>query len=284
MLVYLLSVSLLVLAVWSLARHRINRLKAIEHLATRRAGFATSLAPETNSPSPTPAQRREFEEGNLAAITDFLEPKSLARLQQACLDAEPMAERSYIPRHKQGGTVSYEALHEHAPACIALYHAPSVRRWLEDLLGAPVQRTPDDDQSSCSLLVYDTAGDHIGWHYDHNFYRGRHFTVLLSLINRDSWHGPAQRLPSEGTTVGCPSAGRLQRQGENQTTTVESPENTLIVFEGARVRHRATAVAKGEKRIMLSMTFCTDPSRNPLKNLARRIKDTAYFGPRALID
>jgi hypothetical protein len=284
MLAYLLLVSLLAFAVWGLARHRLERLKAIRHLATRRAGFAALLAPAINSPSPTPAQRRKFEEGKLAAIADFLEPKSLARLQQACLDAEPMAERSYIPRHKQGGTVSYEALHEQAPACIALYHDPSVRRWLEDLLGVPVQRTPDDDQSSCSLLVYDTAGDHIGWHYDHNFYRGRHFTVLLSLINRDACHGPAQRLPRNGATTGCLSAGRLQRQGENHTTTVESPENTLIVFEGARVRHRATAVAKGEKRIMLSMTFCTDPGRNPLKNLARRIKDTAYFGPRALID
>jgi hypothetical protein len=26
-------------------------------------------------------------------------------------------------------------------------------------------------------------GDHIGWHYDHNFYRGRHFTLLLTIVN-----------------------------------------------------------------------------------------------------
>jgi hypothetical protein len=32
------------------------------------------------------------------------------------------------------------------------------------------------------------------------------------------------------------------------------------------------------------MTFCTDPRIHPLKELARRIKDTAYYGPRALID
>ena len=116
MLVYLLMVSLLVLAVWSLARHRINRLKAIEHLATRRAGFATSLAPATNGPSPTPAQRREFEEGNLAAITDFLEPKSLARLQQACLDAEPMADR--IIRCRERLTHQHRSLRSHA--CIPM--------------------------------------------------------------------------------------------------------------------------------------------------------------------
>ena len=35
---------------------------------------------------------------------------------------------------------------------------------------------------------------------------------------------------------------------------------------------------------MLSMTLCTDPGINPIKELARRVKDTAYYGPRALID
>jgi hypothetical protein len=35
---------------------------------------------------------------------------------------------------------------------------------------------------------------------------------------------------------------------------------------------------------MLSMTFCTDPRIHPVKELARRVKDTAYYGPRALID
>ena len=44
--------------------------------------------------------------------------------------------------------------------------------------------TPLHDQSSCSVLVYEKPGDHIGWHYDHNFYKGRHFTVLIPIVNR----------------------------------------------------------------------------------------------------
>jgi hypothetical protein len=35
---------------------------------------------------------------------------------------------------------------------------------------------------------------------------------------------------------------------------------------------------------MLSMTLCTDPRIHPLKELVRRVKDTAYYGLRALID
>jgi hypothetical protein len=56
------------------------------------------------------------------------------------------------------------------------------------------------------------------------------------------------------------------------------------MFEGARVLHRATGVAPGDERIMLSMTLCTDPRLGLFKELARRVKDTAYYGPRVLID
>jgi len=57
-----------------------------------------------------------------------------------------------------------------------------------------------------------------------------------------------------------------------------------VLFEGARVFDRATAVAEGDERVMLSMTLCTDPGLGPLKELARRVKDTAYYGPRVLLD
>jgi hypothetical protein len=138
-------------------------------------------------------------------------------------------------------------------------------------VGVSLQPTADHDQSSCSLLYYDQAGDHIGWHYDHNFYRGRHFTILLSLINRSAAGG------------GC-SAGRLQRRRDGKNEEIATPENTLVVFEGARVLHRATPVQEDEQRVMLSMTLCTDPHIGPARELVRRVKDTAYFGPRILID
>jgi hypothetical protein len=33
---------------------------------------------------------------------------------------------------------------------------------------------------------------------------------------------------------------------------------------------------------MLSMTYCTDPGATLWQGASRRIKDTAFFGPRAL--
>jgi hypothetical protein len=179
------------------------------------------------------------------------------------------AERSYIPGHKAGGTVSYAALHTLAPELVAFYHSAELRRLCSQLVGAELVPTPINDQSSCSLLVYQRAGDHIGWHYDHDFYRGRHFTVLLTLVN--------ERHAQPGT-----SAARLEANLAGEVRVVPTPANSLVIFEGARVRHRVTRLGEDERRILLSMTFCTDPRASVLQGLLRRCKDTAYYGVRAL--
>jgi hypothetical protein len=63
--------------------------------------------------------------------------------------------------------------------------------------------------------------------------------------------------------------------------TVPTPPNTLV-FEGALVRHTVTPLRANERRIILSMTFCANPSTRPLLDLQRRFKDIAYIGIRAL--
>ena len=64
--------------------------------------------------------------------------------------------------------------------------------------------------------------------------------------------------------------------------TVSTAPNTLVVFEGARVRHLVTPILAGERRLMLSMTYCTDARSYWWQGLSRRLKDTAFFGIRAL--
>jgi hypothetical protein len=119
------------------------------------------------------------------------------------------------------------------------------------------------------VLFYEKPGDHIGWHYDHNFYRGRHFTVLVPIVNRSADGGGL-------------SAARLKvRVGEGERE-ISTPPNRLIVFEGAKVLHKVTPIAGGERRIVWSMTYCTDPRNSALQGIARRVKDTAFFGLRAL--
>jgi hypothetical protein len=204
-----------------------------------------------------------------AALLRAAAERAVAAGQDGGKQRPGAAERSYIPGHKAGGTVSYAALHTLAPELVAFYHCTELRRLCSEVVGADLVPTPINDQSSCSLLVYQRMGDHIGWHYDHDFYRGRHFTVLLTLVN--------ERRGQLGT-----SSARLEANIAGEVRVVPTPSDTLVIFEGARVRHRVTRLGEDERRILLSMTFCTDPRASLLQGLLRRCKDTAYYGVRAL--
>jgi len=204
----------------------------------------------------------------LATVPDLLPAPAFAALKA---EAERLAkpERSFVPAHKKGGTVAYDTLMSSAPAIVGLYHSPYFQGFVSRLVGAAVKPTPIHDQSSLSVLVYDKPGDHIGWHYDYNFYRGRHFTVLLMLVNA-------------GRTADGLSHGQTRARLGGGEVPVRAAPNTLTVFEGARVYHKATPVEADEMRVVLSMTYCTDPRARWWQGVSRRIKDTAYFGVRAL--
>jgi hypothetical protein len=267
---------ILILAAGAWHRHHRRRRMLYDSLPAQRAATMDPLPPPRLRSGSGTASRTQFDHQRLLSEAEFLDHDSLQRLVGECLAARQHAERSLIPGHKKGGTLSYEAIHRHAPNCLALYHSTALRDWLTSVIGAAVRPTADHDQSSCSILYYDVAGDHIGWHFDHNFYRGRHFTVLLSLLNQAS--------PADTITDGPLSAGQLQRRLRGRIEIVPTPVNTLVVFEGARVFHRATAIERNQARIVLSMTFGTDPTLSPWKEVLRRIKDTAYYGPRVLFD
>ncbi len=254
-----------------LVRHIHKRQRLYRDLARQRQALLPGNLPEIWTATDPKDLQPVFARERILTVADFLAPESLEALRSECLANREHVERSYLPGHKKGGTLSYEAIHHRAPTCLAFYHSPTLHRWLSDVVGETLVPTADHDQSSCSILVYDQGGDHINWHYDHNFYRGRHFTVLLSLVNRSA--------------AGGISAGRLmQRKKNGDEPAWACEENTLVIFEGARVLHRASPIADGDLRVMLSMTLCTNPRINPVMELVRRAKDTAYYGPRALID
>lgn len=204
----------------------------------------------------------------LAEVATALPADEFERLA-AEIETIVSTERSYLPTHKKGGTVAYETLCATAPGVVAVYLSPHMLDLVSSIVGEKVEPTPLHDQSSCSVLFYEKPGDHIGWHYDHNFYKGRHFTVLIPIVNRN------------GDNSGL-SAAKLMAKVGGKELTIETPPNKMVVFEGARVVHKVTPIAEGERRIVLSMTYCTDPRNSVFQGAARRIKDTAFFGIRAL--
>ena len=200
---------------------------------------------------------------------DHVLPEPAFSVLREVAERQVQTDRVHIPIHKRGATISYHELHYCAPEVIAFYLSPELHAFCSNVFGERVQPTPLSDLSSCSLLVYDRPNDHIAWHYDLDFYRGRHFTALLSLVNTDA----------AGTGV---SSANLVVLSEGRETVISTPPNTLVLFEGADVYHSVTPLQERERRVILSMTFCTDPSTTALQTLERRVKDVAYFGLRAL--
>src|SRR5262249_43199951 len=131
----------------------------------------------------TPEQPLPSFSQHLATLDNVLPPDEFSQLVEE-VEELVETERSYLPAHKKGGTVAYQTLEREAPGLVELYRSQALRVLVSDIVKLRVETTPEHDQSSCSVLFYEKPGDHIGWHYDHNFYRGRHFTVLVPLINR----------------------------------------------------------------------------------------------------
>ena len=246
---------------------KLRKQQQYRQLQARQNDLVVRYGAALNLPDQLPVALPDFRP-RIAVAPEPLPEPAFDRLREAAL-RQYRTERSYFPAHKQGGTIAYEDLHRVAPEIIAFYQSDYLRQLCSAVIGEPVLPTPIHDQSSCSLLFYDRPRDHIGWHYDYNFYNGRHFTVLLPLVNR---HLEEDRL----------SSAQLVIRQEGREVMIPTPPNTLIVFEGATVFHKVTRLAENELRVILSMTFCTRPQTSLLKGMLRRFKDIAYFGVRAL--
>jgi hypothetical protein len=250
-----------VVALWSYRARHYRDLGQIQRSLSEGGPAALIETDVGRRPMPSFAER-------LAVLPDAIPPSMFDSLNTEIIRLS-RTERSYLPSHKKGGTIAYETLCKEAPGVVAFYLSPQMLDLVSSIVGVRVVPTPLHDQSSCSVLCYEKPGDHIGWHFDHNFYKGRHFTVLLPIVNRNA----------DNTGL---SAARLFARVGREERQVATPPNQLVVFEGARIVHKATPIGERERRVVLSMTFATDARSSLLQGIARRIKDTAFFGIRAL--
>jgi hypothetical protein len=182
----------------------------------------------------------------------------------------PQLHRNYIPRHKKGGSVSAYTLAREAPAITALYRSPSFLGFLARLTGERLQRCPARDPHACALYFYTEPGDHIGFHYDTSYYRGKRYTILVGLIERSSSRlvcEPYRSLPGH----------------EPLEVSLRTEPGTLIVFNGDKLWHAITPLGEDEERVSLTLEYVTDPRMPMAKRFVSDMKDAvAYFGFRAV--
>jgi hypothetical protein len=213
--------------------------------------------------------RREFvSQGSFVYVKDFLPPDVTRRLVDSVAAVESVVNRNYLPGHKQGGSVSRHMIDERAPFIAELYRSSALLGWLGQLAGEQLQPSPADDPHAYALYFYTRAGDHIGWHYDTSYYRGRRYTLLLGVIDESSC-----RLDYELHTRNDAVA--------NIAGSLQYPPGSLVFFDGDKLKHRISPAREGDRRVSLTFEFVTDPRMHAWWRVISNMKDAvAYFGLR----
>jgi hypothetical protein len=217
------------------------------------------------------AVARTFAEQNeFVALERWLPPALIGPLVDDVERVRPAIHRSYLPRHKKGGSVSAHTLERRAPAITALYRSPALLRFLCRVTGRPLVPCPPRDPHAYALYFYTEPGDHIGFHFDTSYYRGARYTVLVGLIERSSSRlvcDPYRRLPDR-----APAEVRLATE-----------PGTFVLFNGDNLWHAITPLGEGEERVSLTLEFVTDVAMHPLRRVVSDLKDAvAYFGFRSV--
>jgi hypothetical protein len=215
----------------------------------------------------TQSLRREFaQHGAFLQMQDFLPPEVTAQLIAAVESVKSSVHRNYLPRHKQGGSVSRHAIDVLAPVIADLYRSSALVAWLGQLAGERLQASPADDPHAYALYFYTLPGDHIGWHYDTSYYRGRRYTLLVGIIDDSSCRLEYELHTREAGAAAVPGS-------------LVIPPGGMVFFDGDKLRHRITPLRAGEKRVSLTFEYVTDPRMHPYWRLISNMKDAvAYFG------
>jgi hypothetical protein len=212
---------------------------------------------------------RFFADGEFVVL-DHLVPRAFAaRLLDEIDAARPT--RSRVPWIRSAQHVGWRTLQRVAPLTTAVYDSQVFLDWMSALVGKPMQRKHPSDDHACATYEYERAGDHMRFHYDTcGCDEGASYSQLLSLCDRST-----QRLMVELHT-------RDDRPVERRT--LQTLPGALTVFCGSKVWHGVSPLGRGERRVILSMSYATDPSMPPWRWLYENLKDAMiYFGPGSLL-
>ena len=206
------------------------------------------------------------DQDELIVLDNFLPQPLLDCILAEWNQLRPAIHRNFIPNHKKGGSVSRFKIDRISPTIPAVYRDPSLFGLINQLAGGELKECPLSDPHTYALYCYTEPGDHIGFHYDNSYYKGRRYTMLLGLIDRST----------------CKLECDLYRDNPNRHTkrlSLALSPSTLIFFNGDRLYHRVTPLGEGEERIALTMEWVTDNRINWFLRFVSNMKDAiAYFG------
>ena len=178
---------------------------------------------------------------NLIVVDNILNDKFFSYIKNQFINSK--YESKDIHFRKATGIDFYKLHEEDYKGVLELYYRNDLLDVISNILDKPIQRVTSSDKNSMSLLIYSNEGDHIDWHFDYSLYEGERYVVLLTLINENS----------DKTNL---SENVFKYKYNGKIHQLKMKDNSLVIFKGSEIHHKATSIGKNEKRILLSFTFC----------------------------
>jgi hypothetical protein len=198
------------------------------------------------------------EQDELVLVPDAVAADRLAGLSEAAERLEPQATRMYVPFVRRAGTVGAVRLRREAPAFAELYR--ELREVASALAGRPLFEKDADDDHAFALYCY-REGDFMASHFD---------------------RCGDQPFGSYSVTVGIVDTSTSQLEckiSRGRAVALATGPGSLTVYNGSRVAHAVTPLGRGQRRIVLSGSYRTQPEKARVPHLVQRVVEGAlYFG------
>ena len=209
----------------------------------------------------------EFHENDeFVFVPNFLTPEMVKLIERESLKLNDFIHRSFIPKHKKGGSVSRDTLFENTSIFREIYESKSLLQAVCKITKENLELCPASDQHGCALYYYDQEGDFIGFHFDTSYYAGKRYTLLIGIVDESSCYLEYELFhKKDGVKI--------------KKNRIKISPGSLALFNGDKLRHRITPAKKDDLRVVLTLEFVSDSSMNPFLKFVSNMKDSiAYFG------
>jgi hypothetical protein len=140
-----------------------------------------------------------------------------------------------------------------------LYYCKSLQNIISSITNMNIENVDCKDESSINILVYNKKNDFISWHFDPNHYIGSRITVLINIINENAQKNNL-------------SESELQYKINGEIKSIKMKPNSILIFDGTLIEHRATGIKDNENRILISFTYCNICKETLFGKILKHIK------------
>jgi hypothetical protein len=207
-----------------------------------------------------PAGLREqfLAQDELVFVAGAIPAGTLAVLRAEAERLEPEATRMYVPFVRSGGTVGGRRLRRRAPEMARLYQR--LREVVSTLAGRALYEKASDDDHAVALYSY-RAGDFMAAHLDRcGSAPFGSYSVTVGLVDDST------------SQLECELAGGRRIQ-------IKTSPGSVTIYNGSRIAHAVSRLGAGQRRVVLSGSYRTQPRPHAVPHLVQRVVEGfLYFG------